>query len=139
MPLTQKQAGLKHGFRSGLEEKIAEQLEKAGIPVEFESIKIPYVTPETPHKYTPDFPLPNGIIIETKGRFLPEDRKKHKLVKQQHPHLDIRFVFTRSKTPITKTSKTTYGMWCEKEGFKYADKEIPEGWLKEKPTKGKTK
>ena len=139
MALTQKQAGLKHGFRSGLEEKIAEQLEKAGIPVEYEKKVIPYTTPETPHKYHPDFELPNGIIIETKGRFLPDDRKKHKLVKQQHPELDIRFVFTRSKTPITKTSKTTYASWCEKEGFRYADKEIPEGWLKEKPQVNKRK
>lgn|SRR5687768_8807739 len=125
------QAGLKHGFRSGLEEKVAEQLEKAGIPVEYESIKIPYVTPATPHKYSPDFPLPNGIIIETKGRFLPADRKKHQLIKQQHPHLDIRFVFTNSKSKISKTSSTTYASWCIKQGFLYADKLIPGEWLNE--------
>lgn len=136
MALTQKQAGLKHGFRSGLEEKIAEQLEKAGIPVEYEQKVIPYTTPETPHKYHPDFELPNGIIIETKGQFKPEDRKKHIRVKEQHPHLDIRFVFTRSKATISKTSKTTYAAWCEKNGFLYADKWIPEEWLKE-PNKRK--
>ena len=44
--------------------------------------------------YTPDFLLPNGIIIETKGRFTPEDRRKHLLIKKQHPDLDIRFVFS---------------------------------------------
>lgn len=133
MPFPKRQAGLKHGYRSGLEEKVAEQLRKAGIPVEYESIKIPYVTPATPHKYTPDFPLPNGIIIETKGRFVPEDRDKHKKVKEQHPHLDIRFVFTNSKSPIYKGSKTTYALWCTKNGFQYADKLIPDEWLKEKP------
>ena len=35
--------------------------------------------------YTPDFVLPNGIIIETKGRFTVADRRKHLLIKKQHP------------------------------------------------------
>ncbi len=92
---------------------------------------IRYTKPESNHRYTPDFPLPNGIIIETKGRFLPADRQKHLLVKAQHPEKDIRFVFTRSKTPISKGSKTTYADWCEKNGFRYADKTVPEAWLRE--------
>jgi len=45
--------------------------------------------------------------------------------------MDIRFVFTNSKNKINKKSKTTYGMWCEKNGFKYADKEIPDSWFEE--------
>lgn len=119
-------------YRSGLEEAVAEQLRQAGVAAAYEEEKIPYVTPATPHKYTPDFRLPNGIYIETKGRFETADRKKHLLIKDQHPHLDIRFVFTRSKTPISKGSKTTYAMWCEKNGFQYADRWIPDAWLKEK-------
>jgi len=79
----------------------------------------------------PDFKLPNGIIVETKGRFVLADRKKHKLIKEQHPELDIRFVFSNSNTKISKKSKTTYGAWCEKLGILYADKTIPEEWLKE--------
>lgn len=123
-------AALIHGYRSGLEEKVALQLGLAGINVSYESSKILYVTPETLHKYTPDFILPNGIIIETKGRFLVADRKKHLLIKEQHPDLDIRFVFTNSKAKITKVSKTSYAMWCTQHGFKYADKLIPTEWLK---------
>ncbi|MCA8110278.1 hypothetical protein [Burkholderia cepacia] len=119
-------------YRSGLEEAIAEQLRQAGVVAAYEEDKIPYVTPATPHKYTPDFRLPNGIYIETKGRFETADRKKHLLIKEQHPELDIRFVFTRSKTTISKASKTTYAMWCDKNGFQYADKWIPDAWLKEK-------
>ncbi|API58493.1 hypothetical protein BSL82_03555 [Tardibacter chloracetimidivorans] len=46
--------------------------------------------------------------------------------------LDIRFVFSRSSSPIYKGSKTTLGAWCEKNGFLYADKTIPEEWIKEK-------
>lgn len=131
-PLSGKQVGLKYGFRSGLEEKIAEELTSKGVGFSFEELVIPYVKPEKPAKYTPDFVLENGIIIESKGRFLTEDRQKHLLVQKQHPHLNIRFVFSNSKTKISKRSKTTYADWCEKHGFMYADKEIPDAWLKEK-------
>jgi len=40
-------------------------------------------------------------------------------------------VFTNSNTKINKGSKTTYGMWCSKNGFLYADKLIPKEWLNE--------
>lgn len=128
------QVGLKHGFRSGLEETLAAQLVAAGVAYEYEAFKIPFVSPEKKHNYTPDFRLPNGIIVETKGRFLTEDRQKHVLVKAQHPHLDIRFVFSNSKTKITKRSLTTYADWCVKNGFTFADKTAPAAWLKEPKT-----
>jgi len=121
----------KYGFKSGLEENISTQIESKGIDVQYESEKIPYIVPASQHTYNPDFRLPNGIIVETKGRFVAADRKKHQLVKEQHPELDIRFVFSNSKNKISKNSKTTYGMWCEKNGYKYADKEIPEEWFLE--------
>jgi hypothetical protein len=128
---TSNEVGLKYGFRSGLEATIAKQLEENDIKVLFETEKIPYIKPEKPAKYTPDFKLPNGIYIETKGRFLSDDRQKHLLIKQQYPDLDIRFIFSRSKSTITTGSKTTYADWCIKHGFKYADKLIPIEWLKE--------
>jgi hypothetical protein len=121
----------KYGFKSGLEENISNQIESKGINVQYESEKIPYIVPASQHTYNPDFRLPNGIIVETKGRFVAADRKKHQLVKQQHPELDIRFVFSNSKNKISKNSKTTYAIWCEKNGYKYADKEIPEEWFLE--------
>lgn len=117
------------GYRSGLEERIAKELEAAKVPVLYETDKITYTQPAKVRTYTPDFKLPNGIYVETKGRFLPEDRMKHLLIKEQHPDIEIRFVFSNSRTPITKGSKTTYGMWCEKNGFTYADKHIPLSWL----------
>jgi len=119
------------GYRSGLEVSVARQLEAAGIKFGYEDRKIYYTKPETKTFYRPDYILPNGIVIETKGRFMPDDRKKHLLLKQQYPDLDIRFVFTRSKTRINKTSKTTYAAWCEKNGFLYADTRIPQAWLDE--------
>jgi hypothetical protein len=123
------------GFRSGLEDKVAAQLQEAGIKSAYESVVIEYVKPERKAKYTPDFPLPNGIIVETKGRFITEDRQKHLLVKNQRPDLDIRFVFSNPNQRISKTSATTYAMWCEKHGFKYAAKLIPDAWLKAKRRK----
>lgn len=126
--LTSKQVALKYGFRSGLEERVAKELTQAGVSFTFEEMSVTYVKP--PSRYTPDFVLPNGTIIETKGRFLTADRQKHLLVKAQHPNLDIRFVFSNSNQRISKQSKTTYAKWCEKNGFVYADKSIPKEWYK---------
>ena len=121
----------KYGFKSGLEENISQQIEGKGIKVEYETEQVSYIIPASEHNYHPDFKLPNGIRIETKGRFVLADRKKHLLVKEQNPNLDIRFVFSNSKNKINKKSKTTYGDWCDKHGFKYADKEIPDSWFSE--------
>ena len=129
--LTALQVGLKHGFRSGLEESFAAQLEAAGILYEYEAFKVLFVEPAKKRSYSPDFRLPSGIIIETKGRFLTADRQKHLMVKAQHPDLDIRFVFSNSKTKIAKRSPTTYADWCRKNDFHFADKTAPDAWLKE--------
>lgn len=128
-PYSKKQVAAKYGFRSGLEMDIDESLKQQGIDGEYEQHIIEYVKPETKHKYHPDFKLPNGIYVETKGRFLADDRKKHLLIKKQHPELDIRFLFQNSKSKISKGSKTSYADWCDKYGFKYADKIIPADWL----------
>lgn len=130
---TSKEA-YKYGYRSGLEEVISKQLKDLGVTFKYEEMKIKYSVNEE-RSYTPDFhELPNGIIVETKGRFTAQDRKKHLLIKQQHPELDIRFVFSNSNAKIVKGSKTTYGMWCTKNGFIYADKLIPEEWLNDPST-----
>lgn len=119
-------------YRSGLEDNIAEQLNNAGIMVVYESYKLRYTIPESEHIYTPDFILPNGIIIEAKGIFDVKDRQKHLLIRKQYPHLDIRFVFSNPRTKISYGAKTTLADWCNKYGFKYAAKSIPPNWFKEK-------
>jgi hypothetical protein len=123
---------LKNGYRSGLEEDVCKQLDEAAVPYEYEKMKIKYIKPASEHQYTPDIVLDNGIIIETKGRFLIADRKKHMLIKRQQPHLDIRFVFSNSKQKLNKGSYTTYAQWCVKNGFLYSDKLIPEDWINER-------
>ena len=121
-----------HGFRSGLEERVCEQLAFLNILDCYEIKKIPFVQPEKNRNYTPDFWLPNGIIVETKGVFTVQDRQKHLLIKDQYPDLDLRFVFSNSKNKLRKGSKTTYADWCNKYGFIFADQLIPEQWINEK-------
>jgi Phage endonuclease I len=121
----------KYGFRSGLEMDIDAFLKSQGIDGEYEQHIIEYIKPETKHKYHPDFKLPNGIFVETKGRLLLNDKKKHLLIKNQHPELDIRFLFQNANAKFNKNSKTTYSMWAEKHGFKWAEKIIPQEWLDE--------
>lgn len=138
--LTQQKVGLKYGFRSGLEKQNARELEEAGVSFTYEEEKIEYEKPARKSKYTPDFVIttcPDGtrkkrpLIVETKGRFLTADRQKHLLVKKQHPELDIRFVFNNPNARISKQSKTTYAVWCEKNGFLYARGSVPVEWLEE--------
>jgi hypothetical protein len=137
--------GKREGFRSGLEEALSLWLVEKGVSVEYETdaSRIKYTKPAKSSTYTPDFTLPNGIIIETKGRFVTADRQKHILIKGQHPDKDIRFVFQNPNGRISKASRTTYAMWCEKHGFLYCKAPtppqlrkgaafLPKEWLDEK-------
>ena len=125
----------KHGYRSGLEDQISEQLKFTGKTWSYETEKLKYTVPERVATYTPDFILikSNGdkMYIETKGRFTTADRKKMKLVKEANPELDIRLLFQTPNNKIIKTSKTTYADWADKHGYLWAAKEIPIKWLEE--------
>ncbi len=127
---TVREQAIKNGYKSGLEEKVSDQISSSGLPVKYEQLKIAYRVDEL-RSYTPDFELPNSIIIETKGRFTVADRMKHLMIQKQHPDKDIRFVFYNSNAKISKQSKTSYKDWCIKNNFKYSDKLIPEEWLNE--------
>ena len=126
-----RREAIKYGYRSGLEHKISMALDTIKYKYNYESIKIEWEDLAY-RTYTPDFILNNGIIIETKGRFLTADRRKHLCIKKQHPKLDIRFVFTNSRSKLSKGAKSTYAEWCIKHDFRYYDRIIPEDWLKEK-------
>jgi len=128
-------AARKHGYRSGLELKVSQYLDTKKIQFKYEAIKIEWEDLAY-RTYTPDFILPNNIIIEVKGRFVTQDRRKHREIKRQHPNLDIRFVFENSKRKLYKGAKSTYKEWCDKYGFLCYDRIIPESWLKEKNKKG---
>lgn len=121
------------GYRSGLEERMADHLGVLGVNFQYESVVIPYLKPQKPSRYTPDFLLSNGIFIETKGLFGAADRAKHLLVREQNPQYDIRFIFQRSSQKLYKGSKTSYADWCNANGFRWAEGGIPKSWLSEKP------
>lgn len=122
---------INRGVRSGSEERVLKQIERAGYSYTYEGYKIPYIVPASNHTYTPDILLTNGIIVEVKGLFEAEDRQKMLRIKEQYPHLDIRFVFDNFNNRLYKGSPTTYAKWCEKYGFPYASKLIPDSWFKE--------
>ena len=127
-------------LKSGLEEAIHIFLTGKNIDFTYEGMRIDFSQPTQKKYYTPDFPIKKSFIIESKGSFNSADRKKHKLIKAQHPELDIRFIFSNSRTRIGKKSKTTYGKWCDLFGFKYhciqsTKKHFPDNWLKEIKTK----
>lgn len=119
-------------YRSGFEETVTSFLKQSGVPHEYETLKLNYTIPESKHTYTPDVILPNGIICEIKGYFDATCRIKMELVIKQNPHLDIRFCFQNGKNKISKSSKTTYEMWCTKKGFKFGTATDIVAWSKEK-------
>jgi len=125
--------GLKHGYRSGLEETISKQISGAGLKVEYETEKVYYTIPQRSTHYTPDFKLPKkgGFwYLEAKGIWAVADRAKHRLIQQQHPDLDIRFLFQRDQR-LYKGSPTKYSQYCDKWGFVYAFRTIPDEWIQE--------
>ena len=131
LPVKKQRRHNSRRYRSGLEREVAEYLKDKQSKVRYEVLKIEWEDLRY-RTYTHDFMLDNGIIIETKGIFDSEDRRKHLEVRKQHPELDIRFVFSNSMAKLYKGSKTRYCNWCDKNGFIWAHRVIPEEWLKEK-------
>ena len=121
------------GYRSGLEVKLAEYLDKNAVEYLYEKGRVPYHSPAV---YITDFILTKqAIVIEAKGAFSSEDRTKMLRVKEQHPDLDIRFLFSNPNTRLSKLSKTTYAVWCEKRGFPFAKgPAVPPEWLAHTPS-----
>lgn len=126
-----RQRAYANGYRSGLEDTISDTLKSLNITFTYEQDKISYVVPESKHKYTPDFRLPNGTYIETKGRWTAQDRKKHMLLKEQHPEIVIRFIFSNPNEKISKRSNTSYADICRKYGWEFIGwrDPIPTDWL----------
>jgi hypothetical protein len=114
------------GYRSGFEHAIALKLKADGVEFEYESVTVKYPVIRS---YKPDFILPNGIIVEAKGRFTGADRSKHLAVRKEHPELDIRFVFQANNTYGSIGKR--YSDWCDQHGFEYAFTEIPGEWYEQ--------
>lgn len=125
-------AGLKHGYRSGLERKMQQELESYNLVHNFEGRVFEYTIPETKHKYTPDFPVSPHIVIETKGRWVVEDRMKMLYLIEQYPDISFRMVFQKASQKIKKGSKTSYGDWCDKHNIMWCEGvQLPKEWLED--------
>ncbi len=109
---------------------MAEELERSNCKYEYEPKGGVIEWVGKVKKYTPDFVLANGIIVETKGRLTVADRVKHLAIQEQHPDLDIRFVF-QFDNKLTRTSKTRYSEWATKHHFTFAIGLIPKEWCDE--------
>lgn len=114
-------------YRSLLEKRVSSELPPE-VRKQYETHKITY---EVEHVYNPDFTIHDKLFIEVKGYFRASDRAKHLHIKEQHPEIEIMFIFGDARNKIHKNSKTTYADWCEKHGFRYTDVKqgIPKEWF----------
>ena len=121
--------------RSKLELKFEEILKDFEVEYDYEVTKIPYTIPESRHTYTVDWTLLNGMLLETKGYLSDhQERYKYVLLKQQHPDLDLRFVFD-NPNKLCGGTKMTHAKWAEKYNFKWCgikDVEQIHSWVKER-------
>lgn len=123
--------------RSKLELKFEEIIKSFEVEYDYEVTKIPYTVPESNHNYTVDWTFINGLLVETKG-YLSDHKERYKyvLLKQQHPDLDLRFVFD-NPNKLCGGTKMTHAKWAEKYGFKYCsikDVDQIQQWIKDGKT-----
>lgn len=114
-------------FKSRLEAKFSETLTIMNIETNYEPDKFIYTKV---HTYCPDFKISENLYVETKGRFSGADRTKMVLAREQNPALEVILGFQNPHLTLSKASKTTYAMWCEKNNFKWFDAKDPEGLKK---------
>ena len=108
-------AGRPDRKRSREEELVEAALAGLSQPFVYESVKLPFSLHRT---YTPDFSA-EGIHVEVKGWWPSEDRAKLKAVRLANPNEIILVVLIKPGLTISKGSKTTYAMWCEKWGINW--------------------
>lgn len=114
-------------YKSGFERSIVANLKSRGVKFRYESKQVPYVLSRT---YHPDFEMvDHGFFVEAKGLLDRDSRTKMIAVKQQHPELDIRFVFMNADKKVPGL-KQSHGEWATKNGFIWANERIPDEWLK---------
>lgn len=117
-------------YKSGFERTIAVNLASRKVKFGYETVQLKYTLDGT---YNPDFILENGVIVEAKGLLDDASKRKMIAVKKQHPDKDIRFLFMQADKKIPR-SKQTHGEWATKNGFLWAEGEIPEEWLNDRRT-----
>ena len=106
-------------YRSKFEASVAASLKARGLQFGYEVQALAYTISAV---YTPDFVLPNGVIVS-------EDRRKMVAVKAQHPGLDIRLCFMKADAKLSRAPRSlTYWQWAERHGFLWCEGNIPTAW-----------
>lgn len=134
-----------NAYRSKYEAKVAFHLTQLDIPFTYEGVDVPYFkrfrggfcencdgsSVAALRKYVPDFHLPNGIVIEAKGKFTGENRTKMLEVIESNPRLDVRMLFMANNW-LTRKKKSRYGDWCDRHNINWAvGPKLPQEWIKE--------
>lgn len=124
-------------YRSGIEERFAQELQRQHIPFKYEEEKYRYQVTKI---YTPDFIIttPFGpIYLEVKGWWPAPERSKILAVKQSNPELRIVMVLQRPNAAINHGSKTSLSVWCDRKGIEWAPFPVPpeqfQRWMTEPP------
>lgn len=115
-------------YRSKLEEDIGSDLIKLGFETSYEKDTFQYVLP--PRRYTPDFRV-GDFFIEVKGWFPSKDRTKLLAVMKSNPGLPLFIALQSPHQRLSKKSKTTVAMWCQKHGIPWCPTPIPADFLKQ--------
>ena len=80
----------------------------------YEPLAIPYVIE---HHYKPDFVLPTGLVVEGKGIFRNNDKKK--LLAIQSLGIDVKVLLQKANVRVP-SARHTHEEWLEKNHFTYA-------------------
>jgi hypothetical protein len=124
-------------YRSWFEVDIAIDSLERGICFEYEKEHIIWIEPEKVRKYKPDFFVNRKkdgslLVVEAKGRWTADDRKKICCVTEQNPDLDLRMLFERDNTLSKSPNSKHYSEWCDKKGIKWGiGRSIPQEWMDE--------
>jgi hypothetical protein len=79
-------------------------------------------------RFTPDFFFPKWTI-EAKGKFTARDRKRILALRDSGSPRFLGMLFMRDNK-ISKSSKTRYSDWCEKNEIPYAFGWFKKEWLR---------
>jgi hypothetical protein len=122
------------GMRSMGEVYCAANMDQLKIPYQYEAVTLTYQ--HAPQKYTPDFILPNGFIVEFKGKMTAEVRKKLVSIKRSNPEKKIGIVFQKANNKLSsRPNATRYWEWAEANGYLWSEAYVPKAWTTKKVMK----
>ena len=113
------------GHRSQLETRVEDALQGQGLSFRYEKESFVYYRKG---RYTPDFTVDgeHPFHIEVKGYWFPADRSRILAVVTNNPDMRLLVALQAPNNKITKTSNTTYAMWCQRHGICWSTIPIPQ-------------